>query len=102
MSERKITVGKIQIIWSRSSMLLKILVIVLIVFSMAALTALTWARQNILEETEQMRSEAAALIERDQVLEDRIQSMDSVDTIQEIAEEELGMVTPDTILVRPE
>ena len=102
MPERTITVGKVQIIWRHSSLLLKTLVIVLIVFSMAAMAALGWVRLSIQNQTEQMLAEAAALEGRNEELQERIQSVDAVDTIQSIAEEELGMVDPNTILIRPE
>ena len=102
MPERTITLGKVQIIWRHSSLLLKTLVIVLIVFSMAAMAALGWVRLSIQNQTEQMLAEAAALEEKNKELNQRIQSIDAVDTIQSIAEEELGMVTPDTVLIRPE
>ena len=102
MPERTITLGKVQIIWRHSSLLLKTLVIVLIVFSMAAMAALGWVRLSIQNQTGQMLAEAAALEEKNKALNQRIQSIDAVDTIQSIAEEELGMVTPDTVLIRPE
>lgn len=102
MPERTITLGKVQIIWRHSSLLLKTLVIVLIVFSMAAMAALGWVRLSIQNQTGQMLAEAAALEEKNKELNQRIQSIDAVDTIQSIAEEELGMVTPDTVLIRPE
>ena len=102
MPERTITLGKVQIIWRHSSLLLKTLVIVLIVFSMAAMAALGWVRLSIQNQTGQMLAEAAALEEKNKEPNQRIQSIDAVDTIQSIAEEELGMVTPDTVLIRPE
>ena len=102
MPERTITLGKVQIIWRHSSLLLKTLVIVLIVFSMAAMAALGWVRVSIQNQTGQMLAEAAALEEKNKELNERIQRIDAVDTIQSIAEEELGMVTPDTVLIRPE
>lgn len=102
MPERTITLGKVQIIWRHSSLLLKTLVIVLIVFSMAAMAALGWVRLSIQNQTGQMLAEAAALEEKNKELNQRIQNIDAVDTIQSIAEEELGMVTPDTVLIRPE
>lgn len=95
-------VGKVQIVWRHSSLLLKALVILLIVFSMAAMVALAWVQGSIQEQTQQMLSEAAALEEKNQTLEERIQSVDAVDTIRDIAKEELGLVDPDTILIRPE
>ena len=61
MSEPVIRIGKTQIIWNHSSALLKILVILLLVFSMVALVALNWVRISIANQTEAMRAEAAAV-----------------------------------------
>ena len=102
MSEPVIRIGKTQIIWNHSSALLKILVILLLVFSMVALVALNWVRISIANQTEAMRAEAAAVGAANQKLTERIENKDSQQVIRDIAKEELGMVSPDTILIQPE
>lgn len=102
MSEPVIRIGKTQIIWNHSSALLKILVILLLVFSMVALVALNWVRISIANQTEAMRAEAAAVEAANQKLTERIENKDSQQVIRDIAKEELGMVSPDTILIQPE
>lgn len=92
---------KIQLIFRPSSTLLKIVVIVLIVFSMAALAALSWVRQSIQLHTEDIRQEAMALEQRNADLERKISILDSVQSIEEIAQEELGLVKPDTVIINP-
>ena len=101
MSEPVIRIGKTQIIWNHSSALLKILVILLLVFSMVALVALNWVRISIANQTEAMRAEAAVEA-ANQKLTERIENKDSQQVIRDIAKEELGMVSPDTILIQPE
>ena len=58
MKERTKTIGNVQFVFRPSSALLKIVVIVLIVFSMAALISLSWVRQSIQVKTEDMRQQA--------------------------------------------
>ena len=101
MSEPVIRIGKTQIIWNHSSALLKILVILLLVFSMVALVALNWVRISIANQTEAMRAEAAAVEAANQKLTERIENKDSQQVIRDIAKEELGMVSPNTILIQP-
>ena len=102
MSEPVIRIGKTQIIWNHSSALLKILVILLLVFSMVALVALNWVRISIANQTEAMRAEAAAVEAANQKLTERIENKDSQQAMRDIAKEDLGMVSPDTILIQPE
>ena len=85
MSEPVIRIGKTQIIWNHSSALLKILVILLLVFSMVALVALNWVRISIANQTEAMRAEAAAVEAANQKLTERIENKDSQQVIRDIA-----------------
>lgn len=102
MAEQKKLFGKVQIVWSRSTTLLKVLVILLIVFSMVALVALNWVRASIQRQTEAVQAEAAAVEDRNEVLKERMEDISSVGSVQEIAKEELGLVSPDTILIKPQ
>ena len=92
---------RIQLVFRPSSTLLKIVVIVLIVFSTAALIALGWVRQSIQMHTEDMRQEAMALEQRNDDLADKIDILGSVQSVEQIAQEELGMVKPDTVIINP-
>lgn len=80
---------------------LKIALTVLIVFSMAALIALSWAHSAITAETEALRDEAAAVEYANTKMEERIQNPDSIDNVLAIAKEELGLVDPKTIVIEP-
>ena len=84
-----------------SSRALKIAVIVLIVFSMIALTALTWVRNSIRNRTEDMRQEAAALEEANAELQERIDNPGALENIMDLAREFLGLEDPDTIIIDP-
>lgn len=85
-----------------SSNLLKIVVAVLIVFSMAALLALGWMRSGLRERIQAQKEAAAALEQENRDLQDKIDNVDSVEGVQDIAREELGLVDPDTIVIQPE
>lgn len=81
---------------------LKIALIALIVFSISALVALRWVHNGILAQTEVKREQAAAMEGANADLQEKIGKAGSVQGIQEIARDELGLVSPDTILIQPE
>ena len=93
---------KLRLVMRSSSTALKIVMVVLIVFSMAALTALAWVRGSIRSQVEDLRQEAAALEQENRELQEKIDALGSVQSVQDIAQEELGLVNPDTILIQPE
>ena len=92
---------KFQIVFRPSTTLLKIVVIVLIVFSTAALIALSWVRQSVLVQTEDMRQQAVELQQQNEDLEHKISILGSVQSVEQIAQEELGLVKPDTVIITP-
>ena len=102
LEEKKITCKNVQVVLRSSSPLLKILVIVLVVFSVSALIALTCVTAGIRSETEQARQQAAILEEENRDLEAKIADLGSSNSVRQIAREELGLVDPGTILVKPE
>ena len=101
MAERKNPFRNIKLIFRPASPALKIAVSVLIVCSMAALIALTWVRTSILNRTEDLREEAAGLESENAELEEKIADIGSVQSIMDIAQEELGLVDPNAILIDP-
>ena len=101
MKERTINTRKVQFVLRPSSMLLKVVVIVLIVFSTAALIALSWVRQSILVKTEDMREAAVTLEQENEDLEKKIGLLGTVLSVQQIAQEELWLVDPNTVMITP-
>ena len=93
---------KFRIEWRSSSKLLKLVVAALIVFSMAALLALGWMGKGIAERTQAQKDAAAALEQENRDLQEKIDKVDTESGIRDIAEEELGLVDPDTIVIQPE
>ena len=98
----KQTKPKFRLVMRSGSTALKIVMVVLIVFSMAALTALAWVRGSIRSQVEDLRQEAAALEQENRELQEKIDALGSVQSVQDIAQEELGLVNPDTVLIQPE
>ncbi len=99
MEERKLQIGKVQVILRHSSPVLKAVVIVLIVFSMAAMGALMWVQAGLQRQVRSMTAEAAVIVSENEKLSNRLENPGDVKTIREIAEEELDLVTPDTVLI---
>ena len=101
MEARKKSNGKVKLVMRPSSPLLKVVVIVLIVFSMAALISLSWVRQSIQNKTDAMRQESYNLELENAELEKKITELGTVQSVQDIAREELDMVDADTVVIVP-
>ena len=85
-----------------ASNILKIILIVLIIFSVVALAARRWVHNGIVTQTDELKQEASGLEYANSELEQKMEELGSVQSIQDIAKEELGLVDPDTILIDPE
>ncbi len=94
MAENK----RIQFLLRRSSPIIKIAASCAIVLAIVALVALGVVRSSIQAETDAMRAEAARLEQENNRLEEKIDALGSVQSVQEIAEEELDLVDPDTVI----
>lgn len=100
--EKKENVKKIGKVTLRPSpLVLKVALTLLIIFSMGALTALRWVHLNLRQEISDMRQEAAAIETENEKLQDQIGALGSVNSIEDIAEEELGLVDPHMVLIDP-
>ena len=95
----KQTKPKLRLVMRSGSTALKIVMVVLIVFSMAALGALMWVQAGLQSQVRSMTAEAAAILNENEKLSRRLETPGDVKTIREIAEEELDLVTPDTVLI---
>lgn len=101
MEEKEKPFRKVKVILRPSPTALKVMVILLILFSMAALIALRWVTGSIRRETENLREEAAAVEQENSDLREKIDDLDNIKGVQNIAEEELDMVDPDTVIIDP-
>lgn len=101
MTKKKIPT-KVKFVVRPSQTALKVALTLLIVFSTAALIALWWVHGAISAETEKLRDEAAGFEYSNAELENRVHNPDSEENIQKVAEEELGLVDPDTLVLTPQ
>ena len=84
-----------------ASNILKIILILLILFSIVALVALRWVHNGIITQIDELKDEASGLEYANAELDRKTEELGSVQSIQDIAKEELGLVDPDTILIEP-
>ena len=96
MAKEKIPLRNIQVTFQKSSLLTKVIVICTIVLASASLIAMRISQTLIQEETAELEKEAASLIVENQALAEKTADVDSVQGVQQIAQEELDMVYPDT------
>ena len=101
MAEFKLPFRDIKVEYARSHPLTKVVVIALILVCTAALITLSWSGNQLRREIAELRSEAAQLEAENADLRELLDKLDSVDGVEHIAENELGLVDPDTIIIDP-
>ena len=94
--------SRIKIEYRRSRPLTKMVAVAAIALSMVALLTLSWAKYDVQKQTQEMMGEAARLEQENAQLEQKIDSLGSVQSAEQIAQEELGMVSSDTVLIDTE
>lgn len=102
MTRRRNPLSRIRLVYRRSRLLTKAVVLAAIVLSTAALLTLRFAIQDAREQTEAYRVQAAELEQENDCLEQYIEELGSVQSVERIARQELGLVDPDTVVFIPE
>lgn len=102
MTQKNTPPKKVKVEVRPASNILKIILTILILFSIVALIALRWVHNGILTQIDDLKEEASELEHANEELEQKTQELGSVQSIEDIAQEELGLVDPDTILIDPE
>lgn len=90
---------KIKLVVRPSHPALKIALTALIVFSMAALIALGWVHNAIAAQTDLLRGEVADVEFANMELEKRTEDPGALENVRAVAEEELGLVDPKTVVI---
>ena len=85
---------RIRLVYRRSSLLVKVLVLVTILLSTAALLTLRIAMQNYQLQSQVLQSQAANLQQKNAELTARIAELGSKESIRRIAIEELDLMDP--------
>ena len=101
MKQKKNPLKNAKVVVRPSPASLKIVLIILILFSMAALIALRWGHNGILEETDHLLDEAAAIEHANSQLEQKTADLGSVQSVKDIAREELGLEDPNSVIIDP-
>ena len=101
MKQLKEMFSRIKLVRRRSSNLTKIVVIVTIVLCMGALLTLRLSMNRIKQETRELAAQAAELEQDKSDLNTQIDQLGSVQSVLDIAEQELGLVNPDTVIFEP-
>ena len=99
MKERTKTRPKYKIVFRPGKTLTKVMLLVVIVLSTVTLIAIHGAIQHAEEKAQALRSQAFAEEQEQQELRQDIDALGSSDSVEKIAEEELGLVDPDTVVI---
>lgn len=99
MAERKLEIGKVQIVFFKSSRRVWIYLAVAIILTATALGTLNLVERRMVRQTEELRTEAAQIQYENELLERYMDELGSAKSVERIAREKLGMVTEDTILI---
>ena len=101
MKKQANPLSKIKLVYRPGKTLIKVALLGVIVLSTAALVTIHTAIARSEAKEEAMRTQAAALEQQNEELEQDINALGSKDSILDIAEEELGLVDPDTVVYVP-
>lgn len=102
MEEKKHPLKHVKVEVRSTTPVLKIVLIVLILFSILTLIALRWVHTGILQETENLQDEAAAIEQKNEDLQQKKDELGSVQSVEDIARDELGLVDPDSVIIEPQ
>jgi len=101
MAERRSPFHNIKVVVRPAPRKLRIVLILLILACTITLAALGTVLYCIESQTQAALDQAAELEHENAELEDKIGDLGSADSIQDIAQEELGLVDPDTVIINP-
>lgn len=102
MTQKRNVLDNFKLVYRRSSPLAKLVVLAAIVLSTVTLLTLHTFLQDTQSRTQRLREAAASLELDNEKLERLIEQMDTVQGIEDIAREELGLVRPDSIVFLPQ
>jgi cell division protein FtsB len=101
MAEIKNPFRGVKLEYTSSHPLTKVVVIVLILVCMAALITLRLSGNQLKNEIADLRNEAAQLESDNENLGELVDDPDSAEGLEQVAQDELEYVDPDTIVIDP-
>jgi cell division protein FtsL len=102
MAKIKEFLSKIRLTYRRTNNVTKMAVAVAIVACIVTLVTLRLSMTALQNRTEDLRQKAGVLEEANQDLNNKISDLGSAKSTVEIAEEELGLVQPDAVVIQTE
>ena len=102
MAAKKNPFSRIRLVYRRSPMILKCLLLGMLLVGTLALMMLRFSLLDAKEKTEDLRNQAALLEQENRELEQSIAQMGTVQSVTELAGKLLGLVDPDTVIFQPE
>ena len=100
MARRRNPLSRFRLVYQRSKPLTKVAVAVVIVLSMAALISLKATQHSAEERASALYSKAIALTQENDGLRADIANLGTPESVEKIAQEELNLVKPGTIIFR--
>lgn len=102
MTKKTTSKPHIRLVFQRSPVLTKLIVLLALVLSMAALVTLSVTRRDIQAKTAVLDRQAQILEQKNRRLEQDIRELGTVQSVEKIAAAELGLVKPGTTVFQPE
>ena len=102
MARRSNPFSRIKLVYKRGNTAMKIVLLCTIVLSTVTIVALSLALQDAKVQANNLKEQAAQLEQENQRLEEKIDDLGSVGSVEDIAKDELGLVNPDTVIIQPE
>ena len=93
---------KIRLVIKPSSPLTKAAAVGAMVLFLSAMVLMHTSIQDAQVQAEALRTQAAQLEQENALLEERIDLLGTIDSVAVIAQEELGLVDPDSVIIQPE
>ena len=94
--------GTIKFKRRRSSTITKVVVVIAVILSIAALLMLHFAIVSTRDTAESLRQEAIGLEQEQSRLELYIRELGTIQGIIRLAQEKLGLIEPGTVIIQPE
>ena len=94
--------SRVKLVYKRTNNLTKVVILCAVLLATVALLTLRTALQDAQALSDALRDQAAALEQDNNRMEDKIDHLGSVDSVKDIAGDELDLVDPDSVIIEPE
>ena len=96
------TLSRVRLVYKPTTWMPGLIILAITVtVSLSAILMLHSLTLKFRNETEQWRAQAQQLEEANRLLEEKIDKLGTLEGIKDLAEKELGLVDPDTIIITP-